>query len=418
MPTMKITDRTINAIAPPSEGEVFYWDTTLRGFGYRMRIGAHGKVLKSFICQYKRPGGSRRMTLDSGGALNAEQARAEAKKILGAVALGQDPQADKTNRSDKDRHTLRSVIDQYLASKKSEVRPRTFTAIEGYLTGSSSAKRPRRSSRTSRSSFKSLHSMPIDTITRRDVAACITAIKNKSGAATAGAARAALSAFFVWAIGEGLAETNPVIGTNKPETNGSRERVLSDDELARVWRACDDGSEHSAVVKMLILTGCRRQEIGDLCWSWFAPDMSSFTIPAAHSKNGRPHTLPVMPMMREVVDNVPHMATRDQLFGERSHGFTRWHCKPELDARSGVTGWTLHDLRRTVATRMADLGWQPHVIDAVLNHQSGSKRGISGVYNKSPYANEVRNALATWHDHLRTIIAGSERKLVPFQQTA
>src|SRR5262249_57549327 len=99
MPTMKITDRTIKAIAPPSEGEVFYWDTTLRGFGYRMRIGAHGKVLKSFICRYKRPGGSRRMTLDSGGALNAEQARAEPMKILGAVALGQDPQPANSNLS-------------------------------------------------------------------------------------------------------------------------------------------------------------------------------------------------------------------------------------------------------------------------------------------------------------------------------
>ena len=280
------------------------------------------------------------------------------------------------------------------------MRPRTLVEVSRYL----------------REHFKALHNSPIDGITRRDVAARLVAIKNQSGAATAGAARNALSAFFVWAMGEGLCESNPVIGTNRPETNGARSRVLSDAELARVWNACDGGSEHSAVVKLLILTGCRRAEIGDLCWAWFSPD--TFTIPVEHSKNGRAHTLPVLPAMRSILDTVPHMANRDQLFGERSHGFTRWHCKSELDERSGVANWTLHDLRRTVATRMADLGVQPHIVEAVLNHQSGHKGGIAGVYNRSPYEREVRNALATWHDHLRTLVDGGERKVLTFPQTA
>jgi integrase len=120
-------------------------------------------------------------------------------------------------------------------------------------------------------------------------------------------------------------------------------------------------------------------------------------------------------MMRAIIDTVPKLASREQLFGERAdRGFTKWDVgKHDLDQRTGIADeWHLHDVRRSVATRMADLGVQPHIIEAVLNHQSGSKRGVAGIYNKSPYANEVRNALATWHDHLRTIIAGGERKVL------
>jgi integrase len=398
---MKLTAKTISALAlPDGKNDHVVWDEEIPGFGHRMRIGAGGKMLKSWILQYKHAGATRRLLLGSVAVLGAEQARAAARKARAKVELGQDPQGDKIERRDKDRHTLRGIIEQYLDAKKSAVRPRTLVEVSRYL----------------REHFKALHNSPIDGITRRDVAARLVAIKNQSGAATAGAARNALSAFFVWAMGEGLCESNPVIGTNRPETNGARSRVLSDAELARVWNACDDGSEHSAVVKLLILTGCRRAEIGDLCWAWFSPD--TFTIPVEHSKNGRAHTLPVLPAMRSILDTVPHMANRDQLFGERSHGFTRWHCKSELDERSGVANWTLHDLRRTVATRMADLGVQPHIVEAVLNHQSGHKGGIAGVYNRSPYEREVRNALATWHDHLRTLVDGGERKVLTFPQTA
>ena len=116
--------------------------------------------------------------------------------------------------------------------------------------------------------------------------------------------------------------------------------------------------------------------------------------------------------MVRIIKSVPRMASRDQLFGQRSHGFTRWHkSKAELDARSGVVGWTIHDLRRTVATRMADLGVQPHVIEQVLNHQSGHKRGPAGIYNRSVYANEVRAALLLWEDRIRTLVEGGERKI-------
>jgi len=119
--------------------------------------------------------------------------------------------------------------------------------------------------------------------------------------------------------------------------------------------------------------------------------------------------------MGEIVASVPRMATRPQLFGQRSHGFTNWTLpKPVLDERSGVVDWTLHDIRRTVATRMNDIGIAPHIVEAVLNHQSGSRRGVAGVYNKSPYEREVRNALAQWADHVRALVEGGERRVLSF----
>jgi hypothetical protein len=123
--------------------------------------------------------------------------------------------------------------------------------------------------------------------------------------------------------------------------------------------------------------------------------------------------------MREVIEGVPCVATRNQLFGA-SHpgGFSLWHaCKCALDARLGdsVKPWTLHDIRRTVATKMADLGIAPHVIEQILNHVSGHKAGVAGIYNRSSYEREVRAALALWQDHVRSLVEGGERKVVAFQ---
>jgi integrase len=126
-------------------------------------------------------------------------------------------------------------------------------------------------------------------------------------------------------------------------------------------------------------------------------------------------------MALDIIAKVPRMVGRDHLFGERSDlGFTQWDAKRDLDARLGesVKPWTLHDLRRTAATGMADIGVQPHIIEAALNHISGHKVGVAGIYNRSSYEREVRNALALWADHVRAIAEGGEHKVVNFPQAA
>jgi integrase len=400
---MKLTAKAVSVLVmPPGKTDHITWDDSMPGFGYRLRAGAGGKVLCTWVVQYKRAGATRRLLLGPAAVLGAEQARLQARKALGKVAQGEDPAGDRRDRRDKDRNTLRVLIEEFLAAKERQLRPRSFVELKRYLTTGY---------------FKPLHAMPADTITRRDVSARVVAIAHTSGDPTAARAKGALSSFFVWARRMGLCEQNPTIDSAQPEESKPRERVLSDEELATIWRGCGD-DDYGRVIRLLILTGCRRAEIGDMCWTELDdPEQpSSFTIPAARSKNKRPHTLPVMPMMREIITGAPRMASRDQLFGLRSHGFTAWaQGKHALDERSGVTSWTVHDIRRSVATRMADLGVQPHIIEAVLNHYSGHRAGVAGTYNRSPYEREVRNALASWHDHLRTITAGGERKILPFE---
>jgi integrase len=396
---MKLTSKTVGRIElPRDKSDLIVFDADLAGFGIRLRRSGDGKVRRSYVVQYRRTGGTRRALLGSAEVLTAELARAAAKEILAKVALGEDPQADKAARRAKDAHSLRSVIDEYLAAKESRVRPRTFQEARRYLQGPH---------------FKPLHAMPLDRITRRDVATRLVAITRESGPITAARARATLSAMFVWTMGQGLAEGNPVIGTTRPDQPQSRERVLDDRELAAILRACKD-DDHGRIVRLLALTGCRRQEVGGMAWSELDLERGAWTIPAARTKNARAHELPLPPLALSIIESVPRMVSREQLFGVRGSGFTRWSAsKRELDERAGVAEWHLHDLRRTTATRMADLKVQPHIIEAVLNHHSGHRAGVAGIYNRSVYTNEVRAALALWADHVWSIIDGGERKIVP-----
>ena len=401
---MKLTQKAVTSLQlPTGKTDVIHFDDEIFGFGYRLRKGAGGKVLRSWVCQYRHGGSSRRLLLGAATVLGAEQARTMAKKALGRVANGEDPQTDKLDRRGKDKHTFKAVVADYLPLKRREVRQRTYTELVRYLTGTY---------------FRPLHSLALDQITRKDIASRLNRISLDSSSIVAGAARATLSAFYVWAMQAGIVEANPVVGTAKPKESPSRDRVLADAELSRIWQACGD-DDYGRCMRLLILSGARRQEIGGMCWSEFNFEQSTWTLPASRSKNKRAHTLPLLPAMRAIIEAVPRMASRDQLFGQRANGLTAWsRGKPELDRRSGVKNWTTHDIRRSVATRMADIGIAPHIIEQILNHQSGHKAGPAGIYNRSNYEREVRSALALWEDHVRSIVEGSERKIVSMPHAA
>jgi integrase len=399
---MKLDAKTVAALRLDGKTDAIFFDDALTGFGFRLRAGAGGKILRTWVVQYRRAGATRRVLLGSAEVLTPERARAAAKEVLAKVVLGQDPSADRADRQQKDKLTFAKAVADHLGSRRRHLRPNTFSETTRYLTGAY---------------FKPLHNMPLDTITRQDVALRIKSIERESGAAAAGQARAKLSGFFVAAMQDGLVESNPVIGARKPVSNRPRQRLLSDIELAAIWNATDDETEYGKIIRLLVLTGCRREEIGGMQWSELAPD--AWTLAAERAKNHRAHTLPLMPMMRSILDTVPRMASRERLFGERSPaGFQSWDLhKQDLDARSGVSGWQLRDIRRSVATKMADIGIQPHIIEQILNHVSGHRAGVAGVYNRSPYEREVRAALAQWHDHVRALVDGGERKVLPMRAT-
>jgi integrase len=398
---MKLTKQVCDALTlPDGKTEHIAWDDD--GFGLRLRRSSDGsKVLKSWTVQYRHGGRKPRIKLGDYPVLELKQARDRAKAVLAQVALGKDPAGDKRERREKDQLLLRSLVDQYLAEKQPDWAERSYVEAKRYLTD------PKY--------FGPLHRMAIDTISLKDVAARVVAIK-RIGNPTAARARSALTAFFVWAMQSGLTTSNPTIGSISPQTH-SRDRVLSGDELAKIWKACGD-DHYGKIVRLLILLGARRQEIGGLAHSECDLDgpQPSWTLPAARSKNGKAHKLPLMPMALAVIRSLPRLATRDRLFGtSAAYGFSAWaKGKRPLDQRSGVGNWTIHDLRRSTATGMADIGIAPHIIEHILNHQSGHRSGVAGIYNRSNYERETRTALALWEDHIRTLVAGGERVVVPF----
>jgi integrase len=396
---LKLDTKTVTALAlGKAQNEEFAWDTELEGFGLRLRRSSSG-VRRTYVAQYRVKGHTRRSKLGSAEKLTPIQARDAARKILAQVELGHDPQGEKKAQRAQAAHVFRSVVEAYLAVKHGELRPVSYRITKLYLTGPY---------------FRPLHTMGIAEISHPDIAARLSAIPRNHSANTAAAARRAISALFRWAMEEGWLQSNPVIGTRKPAEVKPRDRVLSDAEMVAVWKACQD-DEFGRIVQLLILLGCRRQEVGGLRWSELDLNAGTWRLPEERSKNHRAHTLVLPQLALEIIAAVPRRTGRDHLFGVRGpRGFVAWTAsKACLDARlnGGVQPWRLHDLRRTVATRMADIGILPHTIEAALNHQSGHKAGIAGVYNRSLYGREVKAALAQWSEHVLALVEGRKSKV-------
>jgi integrase len=303
----------------------------------------------------------------------------KAKQLLGTVAGGVDPFAQALSGEG-----FPAAIDRYLERKRSQ---KSFTQTERYLRNHSAP----------------LHSLKLAQIDRRKIAALLGDVETTRGPVARNGLRSTLSAFFAWCITEGLLESNPVTGTAKADVSGSRERVLTLQELRKLWRALGD-DEFSNVVRLLLLTGQRRNEIGKLRWSEIDVKCKMIILPAERAKNGRQHELPLSTQATAIIAGVPQRNTTDFLFAKR--GFTNWDgAKQELDRCIGIAPWRIHDLRRSAATYMAELKVQPHIIEAVLNHVSGHKAGVAGVYNRAKYSDEMREALQRWADYIDQITA-------------
>jgi integrase len=287
--------------------------------------------------------------------------------------------------------TFGSVVDSYLtryAAKR--LKPGTLTDVERYL----------------RRHWGPLSSLPVRKITRADVAARLACIAEQNGRFAANRARAALGSLYAWAIAEGLADANPVVGTRKAVDEKARDRVLTDEELRLIWQHAGEG-DYGAIIRLLILTGQRREEVAAMTWEELDLEGATWRIGGERTKNTRAHEVSLTQPALEILGARRRCDGRSLVFGARGP-FSGWSkAKASLDARmSAALGgcapapWRLHDLRRTAATRMADLGVQPHIVEAVLNHVSGHKAGVAGVYNKSTYAGEKLMALELWSKHV------------------
>jgi integrase len=227
--------------------------------------------------------------------------------------------------------------------------------------------------------------------------------------ATGRALHARLSAFFGWLVSDLKIESNPCSKLKRPAPSKSRDRVLSDAELVAVWRACDElVPQYGALTRLLVLTGARLREIGYMRWFELSDDLTLWTLPAARAKNGRNHLVPLSSLAASIIAKVPRTSDEFVLsLGGNKAVESYWRLKRRLDALAPVAEpWTLHDLRRTTASGLQRLGIKLEVTEAVLNHTSGSRGGIVGVYQRHDYADEKRVALERWAAHVEALVEG------------
>jgi integrase len=395
---MRLTDKTIMGLTiPAGKSEVIVFDSAVAGFGLRLRAGGSRK----WIFQYRSKAGQRRMKLGVVGAMTAARARTIAEDLSHKVALGADPQGEKAVARARVIRTFGTAVEDYLAFREREWKPMSLRVARRYLLHHA----------------KPLLGMEFAKIDRAVVATLLNRVERESGAVSANRFRARLSSCFNWCAREGLTDSNPAAFTNK-RAETSRDRVLSDGEITATWGALP-ADDFGDIVRLLLLTGQRRSEIADLSWSEIDFERSLIVLPASRVKNGREHVVPMSGPVRAILEARPRIYGRELVFGVRGDigGFSFSAHKRQLDealAGAVTKEWVLHDLRRTVATGMADqLGVQPHIVEAILNHSGGAKAGVAGIYNRAQYLAEKKQALERWADYVMALVEGRSVNVVP-----
>jgi len=390
---IRFTDAFVRKLTVPAgKTDHIQWDPDLPGFGVRLRAQK-----ASYIVQYRVGAEQRRKSLGDVRKVTVEDARGIARKRFAQIELGIDPDAEEENRRKEqtsDARTFEKVAELYLEAQKPRVRPNTYIAEERYL----------------RRHCQPLQKKPVGKVSFEEIADLLRNLIRDHGETSAARARGALLAFFSWCMRQGFAKGNPVIGTENPvRGKEARDRVLNDDEIRIIWRNCQE-DDFGKVVRLLMLTACRRDEIGGLRWPEIDTAQGKLLLPKERTKSKRELELTLPATALAIIGTVRRRNSRETLFGGGASGFNAWSYNTmALNARitaaegKALVPWRLHDLRRTVRTRLGKLGVLPHVAELVLNH-AGHKSGIGGVYDHHDYGAEIAEALAKWEAHLLAIV--------------
>jgi integrase len=377
---------------PAGKSEAIFFDSDIGGFGLRLRQGGS----RVWIYQYDFGGQTKRVTIGKAAAIDPNKARQIASELHAKVRLGQNPAAIKAEKQARAAETFGAVLPTYLAWQRPRVRSSTLRHTERHLLHN----------------LKALHSLPLNQIDRRTISAQLQ--RMASSPVQANRTRSSLSAFLNWALREGLVETNAALATNK-NIERPRERILTNAELKALWLALPEG-DFGDILKILILSGQRAHEISDLQWSECNFKKGLIELPPHRTKNGRRHTIPMSRMVCAILE-ARQQNGRQHVFGIGPRGFSGWsRCKERLDEKIKIPAWTIHDLRRVFATGAAEIGIQPHIIEAILNHISGHKGGVAGIYNRALYESEKATALNRWAEHVAAIVEGRDSNVTSMRR--
>ena len=411
MPTKKLTDLFVERVKPPAQGRVEYFDATFGSLALRVTETGH----KSWSLYYRMSGRQRRFTIGAYPAIKPAQARREASAALERVRQGSDPTEEKRRRrlmAAPEADTFAAVLQDYLDRIGRNLGPRTFKEVKRVL---------------ERDFLPAWRSRPIGSITRGDINRIVDGISARGADVQANRALAYLRTLFAWTVERGRLPASPVTGMKPPARERARDRALTDDELRWLWRACEAvGWPFGPLVKLLLLTAQRRNEVAGIERPEIDLEKCIWAIPREKAKNNRAHAVQLSTAALRVLNSVPQIGNRVVFTVSGTapvSGFSG--AKRRLDAAmlaakrdelgadcEPIPHWTLHDLRRTAATGMAQLNIAPHVVDKILNHVSGTIRGVAAVYNRFEYLDERRAALEAWGRYVASLVAPAAANVV------
>ena len=411
MPTIRLTQLSVTRITAPKSGRIVCWDRTLPGFG--LRVTAQSS--KTWVATYRLANGQK--VFETLGSLakipNVADARQAARDSMAKAAAGEDPVTEKRVAAERAAaSTVNIAVNRWLAHCDRNLKPKTAREWRRIFEHDVL---PRWGSR------------PLTGVTKGDVLELLddkaNARERKRKSLTDGAGVQAnktltrLRTFWGWAIAQGLVEHDPTAGVRKPVREIARDRVLDDDEIRAFWQATGETDwPFGPMFRLMLVTAQREGEVSGIRWSEIDLNKRQWEIPSSRTKNGKPHIVHLSPLAIGIVEGVPCVG--DLLFTGRGDnvvsGFSK--AKARLDRAmlaiggAGIPAWTLHDLRRTAATRMAMSAVRAEVVDRVLNHQAGTVHGVAAIYNRFSYEPERRAALETLSQHVEALLSP---KVVP-----
>lgn len=422
---VRISKASVDAVEPSAKGDVTVWDDRIVGFG--LKVTPVGSKVYFYRYRVSRPGQAsqtapRKYTIGRHGSLTPDQARKRAQELAALVSQGVDPRQQELDAiADQDQ------ADRQVQEQERARRDLAFSRIADLWLAHYEGEMARRKSSVDMAKLvvnrylrPALGTLPIPGIGRAELQPILDAIPvHKRGMRRAVFAYA--SVLWGWALRRGYVDANLLTAMEKPPAPAARERVLSDEELILTWRATQTAPLVWGVFfRLLVLTGQRRSEVSDMMWDELDRNAAVWTIPPARAKNGKAHLVPLSGAAVEQID----LAAGGQVWPKQGYVLTTTSrsavsgiskAKAALDVAitglnegAAIDQWRLHDLRRTVATGLQRLGVRFEVTEAVLNHVSGAKGGVAGVYQRHDWAAEKRAALAAWSAHVEGLVTGAD----------
>lgn len=398
----KLTKRLIDGMTY-QEGNLkdIRWDSEMAGFG--IRLFPSGK--KSFVLFYRIKNKQYLYTVGRYGKVTLERARELATMRFGEIADNQDPLKERKVSKRKNSHTVEKTVKAFI-EKYAKEHTRNWQEAERIL---------------EKDVVPVIGKKPVDEVTKDDIIKILDNVVKRKARIMANRTLAHTRRFFNWCVERNLIPYSPAFKVAAPSKSISRNFVIADVELKEIWEVSSDVNQpFASLIKFLFLTGQRRGEAASMKWTDIDKKKKLWTIPRENNKSDREHIVPLSDMALSIIEDMPKLGvyifsdtgkrpfenfSRDKKIIDRAIDNKR-----EARNEHSMRAWRIHDIRRTLASGMAQLGVAPHVVEKLLNHSGGIISGVAAVYNRYEYQDEMRDAVDKWASHVQEILENKDLK--------